>query len=284
MRKIRIKNQKSGIKGLVLIIGFLLLSLPIILNFYPSPPALAQSSACLGATPFRADGLVDTPNLSGKFNTSSGTCVIDPKASFANFKIPSFDDLKVQFYTQAQNSSTITKHTEVASPQNLPGGKIDLGGNKDHLYSFSDNVTITSNSNFTGNNNGVIFVSKDLTIGPLDNNQLTIVSDTTGLVFVVGGNVNIDSSVTRIDAVIISSGTIYTAGNGCHTSQTAVGNTLIINGSLISLNPIAPIQFCRKLPTNNSPAEIINWQAKYLAILNNLFAAPFQKWSEIASP
>lgn len=267
----------------VLIAALVLLSLyPVTYN---PKPIFAQSSACSGSTPYRAEGLVATPNLSGKFNTSSGACVVDPKAAFFEFKIPSYGDLKVQFYNQAQSSSTVTKHDEVASPEALPGGKIDLGSNKDHLYSFSDNVTITNNNIFPGNRSGVIFISRDLTIGQLSGNKLDTSNNTTGLVFVVGGDVNIDASITQINAVIISSGTIYTGGGDCNTSSVSVNTALTVNGSLISLNSAKPIKFCRKLIiSNQNPAEIINWEGKYLAILNNLFALPFQKWSEIASP
>ncbi|QQG43049.1 MAG: hypothetical protein HYW45_02445 [Candidatus Daviesbacteria bacterium] len=250
----------------------------------PATPTHAQSASCTGSTPYRAEGLVAATSLSGKFNTSAGACVLDPKAAFFSFKIPSFDDLKVQYYIQA-NNPTITKHAEVASPANLPGGKIDLGSEKDHLYSFSDNVTITGNNDFPGNRSGVIFVSRDLNLGPLSSNKLDTSKNATGLVFVVGGNVNIDSTVTQIDAVIISSGTIYTAGGGCTTSSTSVSNTLTVNGSLVSLDETKPIKFCRKLLTSNqNPAEVVNWEGKYLAILNNLFASSFQKWSEIAGP
>lgn len=240
----------------------------------------AQNSACSGTSPYRADGLVTTTNLSGKFNTSAGACIIDPdKEVFFDF-IPSFDDLKKQFYNKAQSSNTVTKHDEVTSPAALPGGKIDLGSDKNHLYSFSDNVTITSNNIFPGNRSAVIFISKDLNIAPLSGNKLSTSQNTTGLVFVVGGNVAIDPTITQIDAVIISAGTIYTGGSGCNSSSVSTTD-LTINGSLLSLNSAKSIKFCRTLQNNNSPAELIKWQSKYLAVLNDLFAVPFQKWSEI---
>lgn len=266
--------------------GIIFLAAAILAAIYylPTTEIHAQSSNCSGSTPYRAEGLVAATSLLGKFNTSAGACVLDPKAAYFSFKIPSFDDLKVQFYTQAKNSTVVNKHAEVASPASLPGGKIALDSSDNHLYSFTDNVTITSNNNFTGNGNGVIFVSRDLNIGPLDQNQLTVPKEAAGLVLVVGDNVNIDSTVTRIDAVIISSGTIYTAGGGCTTSGTSTSSTLTVNGSLISLNSRKPIKFCRKLTNNQNAAELVNWQPKYLAILNNLFTSSFQKWSEIASP
>ncbi|MBU1000252.1 hypothetical protein KKE78_02560, partial [Patescibacteria group bacterium] len=105
----------------------------------------------------------------------------------------------------------------------------------------------------------------------------------------VGGNVLIDKSVTQVDAVIISSGKIYTATNAsanpiaittCSSSSVPAGQ-LVVNGSLISLDSSKPIEFCRKLANNSQPAEQIIHQPKYLIILRNLFADTMEKWSEI---
>ena len=97
---------------------------------------------------------------------------------------------------------------------------------------------------------------------------------------VVKNNVNIDVGVKQIDAVIMSAGKIYTAGSGCATNNVETTNALIVNGSLISLDPGA-IVFCRTLTNNSQAAERIYQQPKYLVILRNLFADTLQKWSEI---
>lgn len=252
-----------------------------LLNFDFSPTTFAQSAICLGTGTPRAEGLVSTPILSGKFNTSTGACIIDEKAVLVTFKLPDYAELKSKYYTQAKSTSVVTKHAEVFSPSNLPNGQIDMGGTTSHLYSFSDNVTIGNPSNISGNNTGIIFVDKNLTIGPLPSNRLQFGNDSSGLVFVVGGDVSIDPTVDRIDGVVISSGTIYTAGGGCTISSVTTSSALTINGSLISLNPSSPMKFCRRLADNRNPAEIVNWQGKFLAVLKDIFSQTLEKWTEI---
>ncbi|MFH1536169.1 MAG: hypothetical protein ABIC96_03830, partial [Patescibacteria group bacterium] len=124
------------------------------------------------------------------------------------------------------------------------------------------------------------FVDGNLTIGPIPGNKLTT-GASVGLVFVVEDDVNIDPTVTQIDAVIISSGTIYTAGAGCANSAVTTANALTVNGGLVSLSDVSPIKFCRKLSDNSLAAEKIVHQSKYLIILRDLFARNEQFWSEI---
>ncbi|MBI2334640.1 hypothetical protein HYU96_02455, partial [Candidatus Daviesbacteria bacterium] len=123
----------------------------------------------------------------------------------------------------------------------------------------------------------VVFVDGSL----LFDTNFTYGGPGSGMVFVVKGDVNIEKAVTRVDAVIISEGTICTSydkvGNSCSDSNVP----LLINGSLISLNQAKPILFRRRLADNSLPAEKIVWQPKYLVILKDLFADTYQKWSEI---
>ena len=273
-----IANSSSFIVNSFFVLVFLLT-----VTYYLLPITSAQSQNCSGGSSIpRADGLVTTPSLSGIFNTSSGRCITnEQRAAFVSFKIPSYEDLKAIYYTSSKSSSTTTKHDSVASIANLPQGKIDLGGNTDHLYLFTDNVVISSPSDTTGNNTGVIFIEKDLTIGPISSNKFQQGGKDSGVVFVVKGDVIIDPTVTQIDAVIIASGTIYTAGTLCGTSSQTTSQ-LVVNGSLIALNDQRPVKFCRKL-TNNliQPSEKITFQPKYLSILKDIFADSLQKWSEI---
>lgn len=261
-------------------LGILLFSSFLATNY--QLPVHAQSSLCEPGTNPRADGLVSAPDLGGsKFGTSSRACVVEERAAFVSYKIPSFDDLESIYYTQAKLLPTITKHLPQSS------GSIDLGGSTDHLYYFTDNVSITSPSFISGNRTGIIFVKKDLNIGPIPSNKVKVGGKESGIVYVVGGNVNIDPTVDEIDGVIIAQGTIFTAGAGCKTSQVSekspgsLISPLVINGSLISLSSAAPIQFCRNLDDNSKPAEEILHQAKYLVILKDIFADTLQKWSEI---
>lgn len=231
-----------------------------------TPPLFAQTNTkCDAGTGNRAQGLVSTPNISAisKFKTS-GACVSDPKAAFVPFRIPNYADLKSIYYTQ----SKATKATQLK------------GNNNDYIYNTTGDLTIDSPSDITGNNTGLIFVDGNLSITKDFKNN----NSKSGTVFIVGGNIIIDSTVTQIDAVLISSGFIYTGvvtgQTNCTTSSVAT-LPLNINGSLISLNSENPIKFCRKLQNNNSPVEIITTQPKYLVILKDLMSDTYQKWSEI---
>lgn len=145
------------------------------------------------------------------------------------------------------------------------------------LYYITGDLII--NSNITINETGIIFVGGNFTI----DTNLTHTGSNAGLVFIVKGDVVISPSVTRIDAVIMSSGRIYDAGSGCSHSLPVSASQLVINGSLISLDNNNKIEFCRSLGANNTttPAEKINQQPKYLVILRDLYSDTLQKWSEI---
>ncbi|MDD5416057.1 MAG: PA14 domain-containing protein [Candidatus Daviesbacteria bacterium] len=148
----------------------------------------------------------------------------------------------------------------------------------DKLYHITGDLTVESN--MTVGKTGIIFIDGNLSI----NTNLTHTSSNAGLVLAVKGDVTVNPSVTRIDAVIISSGKIYTAGSGCNHGSPVTANQLVINGSLISLDSNKNIEFCRTLGSNNNttkPAELINNQPKYLVILRNLFSQTYQKWEEI---
>lgn len=270
------------------------LKLPALLLIYsllfllPNSSSPAFAFTCTSGNSPIVNGLATTPTLGQNLVTSSGACIVnDPKATFAPYKIPSYDDLKSLYYTQAKTTSSVTKHDPItpglSDHGNVNTDLVDLTGTKDHLYFINGNLIYNSASDFPQNpaaatkRVGVVFVQGNFYI---QNN----INYTGGLVFVVKGNVNITSSVTTINAVIISSGIIYTAGSGCTLAGNAgTNNQLVINGSLVSINPddaVTAIHFCRNLADNNSPAELINLDVKYLVILRNLMSDTFQKWSE----
>ncbi len=277
--RFKIQNLKFKVVLFLLFLTF---------NFYlltSYDPTFAQNAKCAITTNPKADGLVSTPQLDSNFSTSTGACIDDlDRAAFVSFKLPNYAELKSLYYTQKKDNPAlhIIKHTSVASLAQLGGDKIKLAGVDDHLYHFSNDLSIASADDINGNNLGIIFVDRNLTIS---RNQLG--QNNSGLIFIVGGDVIIDQTVTRINGVIISSGTIYTGvppgQSACQTSLVETSQ-LVINGSLVSLNPLKPIKFCRKLANNNNPAEIFNQQPKYLAILRNIFSDTLQKWSEITGP
>lgn len=250
------------ISGTLLLIVSLTVAIPI----SPRLTFADASNACGLIGNFKATELVSTPDLTGNFKSSSGTCIVDPKAASLPFRIPGYDDLKSLYYDQ----SKATKSTISAVSSSTVFSR-------DHVYYSNTNLTVSGSP--TGSGTQVIFINGNLTFSSTGNYSYG--SATEGTVFVVKGDVNIDPTVTRIDAVIITSGTICTAYNGvsCPADQTA--QQLVINGSLISLNGSNVIKFRRKLLNNSQPAEKINYQIKYLVILRNLISDTFQSWSEI---
>lgn len=224
--------------------------------------------------PIRATGLVVSPSLTGSFSTL-GACVIDPQAApFLPFRIPTYEDLKSLYYTQAK--SAIRKEQIQGSPNQGDQGQF--------ASAFSQNDIVLVDGDLSGinisvnpNKASVIFIERKLTFG----RDLTYNNNDSGLVFVVKEDVIIEPQVTQIDAVIISSGNIYTAGENCTVNSFQTSNPLVINGSLISLSTDSSkkIHFCRKV--SGEAGEIINHQPKYLVILRNIYSDILHRWSEI---
>lgn len=249
------------------VVGSLILIVTCILVLLPGGSSAQSTDNCGGGSKLRAQGLVTSPIVTGKFTTSGG-CAIDAKVAFVPFKIPTFDDLKSLYFDQ----SKLPKNSSL--PASFTG---------DGIYNIAGDLTVSSTSPIpSGSGTQVIFVNGQLNIN--QNISYHTTDGLGGLVFVVSGDVLINKDVTQIDGVIIAQGKIYTAvtsgQSSCQTSDVQT-NALIINGSLISLISDNPAVFCRKLLNNNNPAEIINAQVKYLVLLRDLMSDTLQRWSEI---
>src|SRR3989344_203834 len=80
------------------------------------PSAKADLQTSCSTTSNRSDGLVVTSRIDGSFGTSSEACVIDPdKAPFLPYKIPTYEDLKSLYYTQAK---TPIRKAQIETPSN----------------------------------------------------------------------------------------------------------------------------------------------------------------------
>lgn len=202
------------------------------------------------------------------------------KIYFVIFLIVIIVLVKTSVTVHSESSSGVTKHPPLSGDRTQTDIPFTTGSN--HVYNVTGSLNISGNN--SGNETGVVFVSGNLNF----TTNYTYGTPLTGTVFVVNGNINIDPAVTRIDAVLISSGTIYTAGAGCSLAiNPGTNSQLVINGSLISLSEDNKIEFCRKLgetgtkKDSTDPAELINHQVKYLVILRDLISETYQKWSEI---
>lgn len=161
------------------------------------------------------------------------------------------------------------------------------------LYRVTGNLTI--NTDITVNETGVIFIDGNLYINTNILNNKT----TKGIVFVVKGTIYINRDVTTVNAYMIShgknpSGNDITPfcdawdGTSCNNTTDYSDNTsrkyLTINGSVISLNATLSPQFVRKKydpAAGNTPAEVFNYDPKYLVIMKDIFSRDLRIWREI---
>lgn len=255
---------------------------------------------CQAGEPEVEGGFITSGRSNKPCNTPANLppVIFNPQSAFLSFKIPSYDDLKLIFYDQSKsaNKATVSPlavgldvtvgqlNAAVASLQSQVGVKKKPGRNDlDEGIFLVDGTLLINGSLFPGrvldDAAFVVFVKDNLIIS--QNINYARDRNDGGLVFVVGKDVFIEKSVRQIDAVIISSGQICTAADGQICGAPLDTDPLIINGSLISLNAQKPIKFSRDLPDNTDPAEIINYQPKYLVILKNILSGSVQKWAEV---
>jgi hypothetical protein len=297
---------------------------------------IAQSINCqTGSNAFRrAEGLISTPALSDTqsifYNYVNGIyqpCVINtPKATYVPLKIPTYAELKLKFFDKVKDHSQDSNvyRNKVPLTSNASSPYTNPSNNLTGLGTLSlDTVTVTPGdlnitstgfvgptTNIISQNNLLVFVEGDLNIkADMVNNN-----PTTGLVLVVKGNININKSVKRIDAFLISQGKICTASETAGAVEVCPTNKLNplqtiplrINGGLVSLNqtsenpvsggpPTNPnINFRRwaasdtdpsadPLNPNAPPGEIVTQDPRYMVAMTNLFAEPLDITTEDTS-
>jgi len=246
--------------------------------FYPALLALAlffytPTTLTHAQTPCTQSGLnqglisAASKTGSGTIGNTDQTCVLDPKAAYQEFKIPKYSDLENEFYSLSRSTAKVSDQ--------LPNGAIVLNG--DGIYRQSSGMDISS---FTGSGVQVIFVRGNLRLtGNINYPGNPSEDSTSGLVFVVSGDIYIDYQVTQVNAVLISSGIICTAYDSAATPPCLEGQIdtpkLVVNGSLISINKldlpdtITGVRLGRNLANNIEAAEVINKQPKFLYLLRN---------------
>ncbi len=256
----------------VLLMFFLVIILSVFLFSSPALTVLAQTDPCQQNT--RNEGLISALDLASNtyFGNFGQACVYDANAFYREFKVPTYKELEDEFYYGS-------KYTYKKSPNSL----VTTGGNLQFATAPADGLYLQTSSidvnTVTGSGTQVIFINGNLNIK--GNINYGAGSDTSGLVFVVSGDINISQSVTTINAVLIAEGIICTASNFGTTPPTCLSGTsitpaLTVNGSIISINKTnftlpgqKAIYFRRNLDVANltTPAEEILKQAKYLYLL-----------------
>lgn len=228
----------------------------------------------------RHTALISTPQLSGKFAGSTGACVIGsaaaplPQAAVANFKIPSYAELKSLYYDQSKIPACSgagpcrEPNPITALPNPIP---------QDTLYLTAGDLSVDTVPSYSpgGGGTALFFVNGSLNINK------DIIRTNGALMFIVKDNIHINQNVGRIDALLMAGGEI------CTNTQSATclpaddvletKKPLTVNGGLISLTASKPIQFRRNLTLvdtagNRNPAEVINFSAKYPVLFSKLFS------------
>lgn len=237
----------------------------------------------------RNQGLVSSIGLTGTFGNPTGQCVIDQKAAYVNFKVPNYNELKSVFYTQ-NKSAVLTTLNSTSSP-NCPGGATIYLKNLSFSGKTAVNVQCTfthiadtdpSNGPFAipgSNQTVVVFADNHVYI----DTDLNYGGDTYGLVIVAKGDIYIQPSVRTINAILVNEGNVYTTNDGTsYTTLVPNSQQLVINGSLINLSQGAGrIFFNRSLTDNNLPAEVVNYQPKFLILLRGLMTQSYTIQREI---
>lgn len=268
MNKLPLKNIIRNLRLFVIFGLFLalLLTFTITNNSLLVTPLFAQ---CQNND--RNQGLISaTQGIAGNtiFGNAEQVCITGTQdASYREFKVPSYQDLENQFYTLSRSSAKKGTDSIPVGSLAAPAGWGFTGGAAGNgIYLLTPNVYL---SGADGTGTQVIFIRGNLNI--MNNINYADTDPASGMVFIVSGNINIAPSVTKINAVLISSGFICTAmdfsTSTCYNGQTD-WQQLVINGSLISINKNnlsePAIKLGRNLELNTQPAEKVNKQPKYL--------------------
>ena len=263
--------QKSKFKSFAFLLVFLTL------NFFLLTLSAQAQTSC--STNPRADGLISIGGTTlNNFGNIGGNCATGESAKFSSYKLPTYQALKDTYFD----------HSKIPDSQKYSiNGDLGTGELSTQLTAGKKLIHITGNLGINGNvtdtNPAVVFVGGNLVFDPPMVDFIYGYDDaTSGIVFIVKGDVVIDPTVQLIHGVIIAEGTIYTAGAGCSFANPVSANRLDINGSLVSLNQDNPIKFCRIIDSNTEPSELIKQQPKYLILLRDLMSTSFQIWQEVA--
>lgn len=237
----------------------------------------------------RNQGLISGLSVTGTFGNTNAQCVLDTKATYAVFGVPTFDSLKSTLYDQ-NSTSKATKALITCAAPSVTLNNTNLTPQNSNLLVYINNTCDQTriDSSFTlgsSSKHVVIFAEKDVYIDS-DINQTGVKYD--GVMIITKGNIYIKSTVKTINAVLTAEGSIYTAYTTSIPPLAGyiTAEQLVVNGSLISLNHDSTqrIHFKRALPgaDNTIPAEKINFQPKYLIILRGMITQPFIIQREIS--
>lgn len=266
MQKMKFKIPIHNLKfpTLILLFPFFLISF-LLFTLFSSLTSILYAQQCLQSD--LNEGLISAVGtILGNTGNINQICVTGTEeASYREFKVPSYQNLEDQFYT-------LTRSTYRKGIDQLPANNWSFTGASSGNGIYLQTGDVSLNSVDTGTGVQVIFIRGKLDI--IGDINYADADSSSGLVFVVQGDINIYSNVKKINAVLISTGIICSSYTGITCANVSPASQLVVNGSLISLNKTdlgnsSAIRLVRNLELNDRAAEVVNKQPKYLYILRN---------------
>lgn len=228
-----------------------------------SVPVNSQSTAVLAGNPLDS-------SVQGKWELNNYTGALFPP-----------DNSGVYNYFASRFRSKATDNLCTINSANLAARP----GN-DYIYCTSDVTAGGDLSAIAGNNNWVVFVDGNLTV----NANLIMPAGST-LVFVVKGNITVNTAVTEADGVYITGGTFADYDNVGTKSRNTSPYNLTIKGavyahafdlsSFLSNQPgcVSTSPSCNNATT---PTDYVVFQPTYLVQLSQMIGSPAVSWQEVA--
>ena len=162
----------------------------------------------------------------------------------------------------------------------IPSGNREGLNYVDAIHTCPDGTAVFQIGGFGPNGNPVIyFIEGNLRI---EKNLIMDPEDT--LIFIVSGDITVNTTVTRIDGIYIAGGTFHSTD-----SSGDVGAQLEVNGAIyatnVNLNRVLGGSLCPSgdlCDNQKTAAEKIVYDPKYLIALNSLLGSPGVSWKEVA--
>lgn len=164
-------------------------------------------------------------------------------------------------------------------------------GQERGIYETASSATLNATLSYPVNiprNRHVVFVNGDLFI----RNNITIpktgaAAGTSGIIFIVKGNIGIATSVTQLHGIFMAGGAIDNScngssfsGNDCLSAESGRNNPLTVEGSMISLN--GGFKTERKNPANpDDPSEKFIFRPDLLLTASSIIGNVNYTWTEV---
>lgn len=161
------------------------------------------------------------------------------------------------------------------------------------VYKTTGSATISNPINYPAGvrrNWHVVFVDGDLFIrNNIKIPNTGIATGTSGIVFVVRGNIGISTSVTELQGIYIAEGTIDTScnsstfsGRNCSSTEASRNTPLRVEGNIISTGETAGIITERKNPNADEPSEQFVFRPDLLLMATSSLGNVNYSWTETA--